>query len=144
VQRRDLLDKGSLGTADILDRLARHRLGQKANEVAGMAGGKRDADLAILLHAADPRPVPGARVDDDEGRLRPVHLEADRRQNADQHIVDRSCQRAAVEDDFRLKYQRVRRELLLPRHILIAALPQHVEEQGSALVGIDQVIPGLG
>ena len=53
-----------------------HRLGQEADEIAGMAGGERHADLAVLLHAADARPVAGARIDDDEGRLRRVGLHA--------------------------------------------------------------------
>ena len=48
-------------------RLARHRLGQEADEIAGMPGLERDADLAVGLEAADARAVPGARVDHDEG-----------------------------------------------------------------------------
>ncbi len=61
--------KPRLGLADILDRLAGHRVRQEADEIAGMAGGERDADLAVLLHAADAWPVAGARVDDDERAL---------------------------------------------------------------------------
>ena len=67
--RRDVLDEDRLGAADILDRLSRHRLRQEADEVAGMAGRQRDADLAVLLHAADARAVAGARIDDDDRRL---------------------------------------------------------------------------
>ena len=54
---------------DVLDRLAGHRLGQEADEVAGVAGAHGDADLAVGLEAADARPVAGARVDDDERPL---------------------------------------------------------------------------
>ena len=57
----DLADERGLGAADILDRLARHGLGQEADEVAGMAGGERHADLAVVLHAADAR-VHGRRA----------------------------------------------------------------------------------
>ena len=63
----DLLDEDRFGEADILDRLAGFGAGQEADEVAGMARRHRHADLAILLHAADTRPVSGARIDDDEG-----------------------------------------------------------------------------
>ena len=60
-------------------RLARHRVGQEADEIAGMAGLERDADLAVGLEAADPGPVPGARIDDDEGPARRIDLDALRR-----------------------------------------------------------------
>ena len=64
------LEERGLGLHDVLDRLPRHRLGQEADEVAGMAGAHGDADLAVGLEAADARPVAGARVDDDERPLR--------------------------------------------------------------------------
>src|SRR5215471_17414047 len=64
--RDDLVDKPSLCLAHILDRLTWHRVRQKADEIAGMAGGERDADLAIMLHAANAGPMPGARVEHDE------------------------------------------------------------------------------
>ena len=44
-----------LGARDAFDGLARHRLGQEADEVAGMAGLHRDADFAVGLEAADAR-----------------------------------------------------------------------------------------
>ena len=39
---------------------------QEADEVARMAGGQRDADLALRLEAADAGAVAGARVDHHE------------------------------------------------------------------------------
>ena len=65
----DLLDKPRFCLADILDRLAGHRVGQKADEIAGMAGCERDADFAVVLHAADAGTMAGARVEDDERTL---------------------------------------------------------------------------
>ncbi len=59
-----------------LDGLARHRLRQEADEIAGMAGLERDADLAVGLEAADAGAVPGARVDDDEWPARRIELDA--------------------------------------------------------------------
>ncbi len=55
-------------------------LRQEADEVAGMARRQRDADLAVVLHAADAGPVAGARVDDDEGRLGRIDRLVRRRQ----------------------------------------------------------------
>ena len=59
--RRHLLDEDRLSAADILDRLARHRLRQEADEVAGVAGRQSHADLAVLLHPANAGPMAGAR-----------------------------------------------------------------------------------
>ena len=59
----DGLDEQRLGAADILDGLAGHGVGQEADEVAGMAGLQRHADLAVVLHAADAGAVAGARVE---------------------------------------------------------------------------------
>ena len=64
-----------LGSGDVLDRLAGHRVRQEADEVAGMACRQRDPDLAVRLEAADPWSMPGARIDHDE---RPL-LRIDRR-----------------------------------------------------------------
>ena len=41
-------------------------LGQEADEIAGMPGLERDADLAVGLEAADAGAVPGARIDHHE------------------------------------------------------------------------------
>ena len=71
-------------------------LGQEADEVAGMARGHRDADLAVLLHAADARPMAGARIDDDERRLGRIDLRAVGRDDAHQGIVHRPRQGASV------------------------------------------------
>ena len=66
MQRDDLLQEHRFGARDVLDGLARHRIGQEADEIAGMAGLEGDADLAVGLEAADARAVPRARIDDDE------------------------------------------------------------------------------
>src|SRR4051812_8512423 len=79
----DLLDKARLGQADILDRLTRHRLRQEPDKITGVTGRQRDADLAVVLHAADARPVPGPRVEYDEGALAPIDRYARWRHNAD-------------------------------------------------------------
>ena len=70
MQRDDLLEEDRLGARDVLDGLARHRLRQEADEIAGMAGLHRDADFAVGLEAADARAMAGARIDDDERTAR--------------------------------------------------------------------------
>ena len=68
----DVLDERSLCAADVFDRLSGFWLRQKADEVHGMAGAKRDADLAFRLHAANPGTVSRARVDNDDRRLQGI------------------------------------------------------------------------
>ena len=77
---RDVLDEVRLGAADVLDRLPRDRLRQEADEVDGMAGAKRDADLALGLHAADSGSVSRARVDDNDRRLHGIDRDVRRRE----------------------------------------------------------------
>ena len=101
MQRDDLLQEDRLGARDVPEGLARHRLGQEADEVAGMAGLEGHADLAVGLEAADAGAVPGARIDDDEGAARRIDLDALRRDDAHEGIVDRPLERAAVDDELR-------------------------------------------
>ena len=95
----DLFDKRRFCAADVLDRLTRHRLGREADEVAGMAGADRDADLAVGLHAADAGPMAGARIDDDDRRLRRIDNSAFGRNDADKPIIGRARQLAPVKDE---------------------------------------------
>ena len=70
------LEERRLGLHHVLDRLPGHRLRQEADEIAGMAGRHRHADLAVGLEAADPRAVAGARIDDHERPLALVDRDA--------------------------------------------------------------------
>ena len=76
MQRDDFFEEYRLGAGDILDGLARHRLRQEADEIAGMPGLEGDADFAVGLEAADARTVSGARIDDDERSPRRIDLDA--------------------------------------------------------------------
>ena len=113
MQRDDLLKEYRFGTRDVLDRLAGHRLGKESDEVAGMAGLEGDADFAVGLEAADARAVSRARIDDDEGAARLVYLGARRRDDPGQCVVDRPCELAAINDQFDLVFQHVRRGIAL-------------------------------
>jgi hypothetical protein len=54
-----------------------------------MAGLQCDADLAVGLEAADARPVPGARVDNDERTPPRIDIDSLRRDDARERVVDR-------------------------------------------------------
>ena len=60
----DLFKEDRLCARDILDGLARHWFRQEADEIAGMTGLERDADLAVGFEPADARAMPCARIDD--------------------------------------------------------------------------------
>ena len=82
MQRDDLFKKDCLGARDIFDGLSGHRLGQKPDEIAGMARFEGDADLAVGLEAADAWAVARAGIDDHERPPRRIDLIASRRNDA--------------------------------------------------------------
>ena len=67
VQRAHLLHELLLRLADVEQRLAGLGIAEEDDEVHRMAGAQRDADLRVVLEAADAGPVAGARIDDDVG-----------------------------------------------------------------------------
>jgi hypothetical protein len=136
----DLLDKAGLRLAHILDRLTGHRVRQKADEIAGMAGGERDADLAVVLHAADAWAVAGSGVEDDERSLVRVDRGALQRDDPHQPVIHRPRKRAAIEDQLGIKAQHIRRRTGIVLATVVAALPEHVEQQNGALPSVDPVV----
>ena len=138
------LEERRLGSHDVLDRLPRHRLGQEAYEVTRMAGPHRDADLAVGLEPADPRPMPGTRVDHDERPLLLIDDDAGRRGDADQPIVRRPRQLATVHHELGLEVEHMRCLLGHVLMVLIAALAQDVEEQDAALPRVHGVVEASG
>ena len=65
------------------------RFRQKADEIAGMAGFHRHADLAVRLESTDPRPVARAGVDHNERTSLYIDLHTIWWRNAHQPIVHR-------------------------------------------------------
>ena len=122
MQRYHLFEEDRLGASDVLDRLTGHRLGQKADEVAGMAGFECNADLAVGLEAADAGTVAGSRIDDDEWPQLRIDLDAVGRNDAHKGIIYRPIELAAVHDQFDLVVEHVRRGFGHVLAILIAAL----------------------
>src|SRR6478672_5759472 len=93
-----LFQKQGFRPCDPLDGLARHRLRQKADEVARVAGLHRDPDLAIGLEAPDTRSMTRARIDDHERPAVKVNLYVLWRNDAHKSIVDGLFQFPAVHD----------------------------------------------
>ena len=69
------------------------------------------ADLAVGLEAADAGTVSGARIDHDERPARRIDLDAGRRHDPRQAVIDRPFQRAAIDDQLDLVVENVRRRL---------------------------------
>jgi hypothetical protein len=142
VQRNDLFEKHPFGARNILDGLARHRIGEKADEITGMAGLERHPDLAVGLEAADPRAMPGSRIDHDERPAQGIDVNACRRNDPHEAIIDRPLQRAAVDDQLYLVLEHMRRSLGEMLAILITALAHDIPEQHGPLRRIDHVFHG--
>ncbi len=135
-------DEMGLGLPHVLHGLARDGFGQEADEIGGVAGGEGLADLALVLHAADARAMARPGVDHHERRLGGVDDSVLGRDHADQPIVDRALQGAAVADQLGLEYQHIGRDLGLVLEIAVAATTQDVEHQGRALPRVHPVFSG--
>src|SRR5262249_8433039 len=94
------------------------------------------------LEAADARPVPGSRIDDDEGPLLRVDRDPGRWDDSGQPVIDRARKLPAVHHQLPLEAQDVRRLLRHVLEILIAGLAQHIPEQQGTLRRIDNVLGG--
>lgn len=129
VSCRDLCDKPGFCLANVLDCLTRNRIGQKADEIAGMTCRKRDADLAVVLHAADPGTMAGARVENNKRPFVPFDRGPVGRDDARECVVDRAWQRAPIEHEFDAEAEHVRRLARVMLKIVVAALAQYVEQQ---------------
>ncbi len=137
--RRDLAQELRLAPGDVVQRLPGDRIGLEGDEVDRVARLHRDADLARLLHAADARPVAGARVEDHEGALPGIDLDTRGRQDAQQHVVRRPRQFGAVHHHLVVEAQDGRLARLVVFRVLVAALAQGVEKEDGALDRVDPV-----
>ena len=144
VQFGDDADEFHLGAADILDGLARHRFGQEADEIAGMARLQGDADFAVMFHAANARTMARARIKDDEGAFFRVDHHALGRGDADQQVIHRAGEIAAIADQFGLEAQDIGGKAVDAVLIIIAALAQDIEEKHRTLHGVLHIFkPGV-
>ena len=141
MQSNDLFEEYRLGARDILDRLARHGVRQKSDEITGMAGLECHADFAVSLEAADARTVTGAGVDDDKrpplhDRLRYLGWD-----DPHEYVVDRPIERPAIDHEFHLVLKHMRSRLGQMLAILVAALPHDIPEQYASLSRIESCNP---
>jgi hypothetical protein len=136
----DFLEEDRLGAAHVFDRLPWHRLRQEADEIDRVSGAQRNADLALGLHAADPRAVAGARIDHDDRRLQRVDRRVRRRDDAHEHVIDRPVQRAAVKHDGGGEAQHMRRLLGRLRNLDVAPLVESLEKQNAALPRVHPIL----
>ena len=100
-----------------------------------------NADFALRLEAANSGTMTGTRIDDDEWPLDRVEVDACRRIDPHEEIVDGPLQLAAIHDQLAAELQDVRRDFRLLLGILLAALLQYVEEQERALRCVDPIRP---
>src|SRR5262245_40470604 len=143
MKRDDAFKECRLGRDDILDGLTWDRIRQKANEVAGVAGLERHADLTVGFESADAGSMAGARVDDHERPLLVVDLDALGWDDAGQNVVYRTRQLASIHDKLGAEFESMGRRLGRVFLVLLASLLHDVEEQDAPLPGVDPVGPGI-
>ena len=129
-----------LRLADVEQRLPGLGIAKEDDEIDGMARAQRHADLRVVLEAADARAVAGARIDDHVRAARRIDHHAFGRHDADQRVVDRPRQRAAVDDGLVVEVQHGRLSCVHVLDVLVAALAQRVPEQDRALRAVDRVV----
>src|SRR5690348_474871 len=140
----DIFDKDRLGATDVLNSLAQHRPWQKSYEITGMTRCQCGANLTLLLHTADARPVASARIDHHDGGLGRINFHAIGWDDTDQRVIHRTRKGAAIAHKLDLKAKDVRYLLGDLLHVDVAAFPQHVEEQDRPLPGVLPVIMNSG
>ena len=120
--------------------LAGHRLGKEDHEIDRVALVHRHADLAVALEPADPRPVPGARVDHDHRRLGRIDaivpaIVAHPR-DPEQSVVGGPLEIACVKQKLVVEIQQRRHALPLMRDHVVGAFAQRLEEQNPTFEGV--------
>ena len=136
----DELDEMRLRLADVRYRLARLRLWQKADEIARVPRSQRDADLAVMLHPADARTVPGARVEDNKWPLPWVDRNVGGRNDFYQCVIDGLWQRTSVDQKIEPEAQHMRGCSTALFKVVISPLPQNVQEEQGTLESVAHVI----
>ena len=140
MQLADLAHEGRFGAHDVLDGLAGNGIGQKANEVAGMACLQSSTDLAVGFETADARAMARAGIDHHERPLLGIGRRVGWRQDAYEAIVDRLRKVQPGHDDLGGEVEYVRRLLLQMLQVLVAALAANVGIQNGPLPGIHCIL----
>ena len=105
-----------------------------------MTGLERNADFAVVLHAANTGTVTGARIEDDERPLARINGGLLGRDDARQSVIHRPRERPAIEHQFGIEAQHVRRFAGIVLDIVVAALPEDIPKQDHALPCVDAIV----
>src|SRR5918994_1032414 len=136
----DFFQELGLGTQDLPDGLAGLRIGAKRDKIDWMTSPQGHSDLGLLMHAADAGAVAGARVDDHDRAFLRVRLVLWLGNYAQQHVIHRGLQIAAVDHDLVAESQQWGLSGSLELEIVVAPLPEHVEEHQGTLDRVDPVV----
>src|SRR5262249_40809782 len=139
MEGNDAFDERGFGAGNILDRLALNGVRQEADEIAGVTRSQGHTDLALCLEPSDTRAMSGAGVDDYERPARIDGFHAFRRNDADQRVVPRPGQLAAVHHQRTLKAQDVWRDLACVFGILRRPLAKHIEKEWPPLSEVEPI-----
>ena len=136
----DFGDKIAQGIVYVGQRLSWHRLGKEDHEIDRMALVHSHADFAVVLEAANARPVPCARIDDDDRRFRLVHailpaIVSDSR-DPEQRIIGGPVESAGIHQELVIEIQKRWHALPFMRYHVVGAFPQGIEEQQPAFEGV--------
>jgi hypothetical protein len=154
-----LLQEAGHGRLDIGQVLAGKGLGKEEDEIDGMAEVEGHADLGIHFRSADPRPVTGPGIDDDNGTLGLVHPAAKETAaeafvqkglvlpapfgDPHQGVIDRTLEMFGVEDNLEVEGQHRRLTAADVTDIVVAPLAQDVREEEGPLPDIHGVLADL-
>src|SRR5690606_21126157 len=143
VQGNDALKELSFRPRDIADRLAGDRVWQKTDEIAGVSGLERRADLAIGLETANTGPVAGPRIDDYERTLSLIYLGFFWRFDPHKHIIHRALKVAPVHDEFAVEFQHMGCNFCCVFTVAIATLLQGIKKKDAPLPCVEPVGRGI-
>jgi len=140
VPLRDDAHEMRLRAAYVLDRLTRLWPRQEAYKIAGMARPQGDADLAVVLHAADAGAVTRARIEHNDGPLAGIDRDIRRRLDTHEDVIDGFRQDAPVYKQFAVETEHMRGRSRAPRAINVSALAQDVEKENGAFERVSPVV----
>ena len=143
----NLFRKASQRMQHVSQSLPRRRLGKKDDKIGRMAFMQRHADFRIVFESANSRPVPGAWIDHDDGRLGEIDtiLPAIFTHFADtqQRIICRMLELAGIEDGFIFEVKQRRQAGPLMFQHVVSALAHCIPEQNGPLPVVQLVIENL-
>ena len=128
---------------DVGHGLARLGIRKEDDEIDRMSRAKRDTHFGIGLEPANARTMPRTRVDDDEWTQRVVDLDAGRRNDANERVVDRPPESAAVRKYLVFVCEQRWLAGALVLDVIISALTQRVPKQRGALNEVERVRASL-